>query len=33
MSAAVLLNLLVKFRKGDKMRGYTEHFIPFIQQV
>ena len=31
MSARVLLNLLYKLRKSDKMRGLAEHFIAFFR--
>ena len=33
MSAHVLLNLLNKLGKSDKMQGLPEHFIAFSQQV
>ena len=31
MSAHVLLNLLNKLRKKDKMRGYAEHLISILK--
>ena len=33
MSAHVLLNSLYKLRKNDKMHGFAEHLILFLQQV
>ena len=33
MSTDVLLNLLNKLRKRDKMRGYAKHLIAYSQQV
>ena len=33
MRAHVLLNLLNQLRKIDKMQGFAEHFITFLQQV
>ena len=33
MSAHVLLNLLNELGKRDKIRGFAEHFISFLQRV
>ena len=33
MSAPVLLNLLNKLRKRDKIWGFAKYFITFSQQV
>ena len=33
MSAHVLLNLLNKLREKDKMGGFAEHLIGFLQRV
>ena len=33
MSVHVLLNLLNELGKSDKMIGFAEHFITFLQRV